>query len=121
MIKLSAEEVKALRGTEVTYRYTNTHGPEPVVTDVDAYVAQADIKKGITIMGILPEGMDDLLSDIHGNEKDVILCCCNSHGDVDETYEEIINHYIDQIQRKVFSPRLVAGSANLTGSCAFGG
>jgi len=118
-IKLSQQEISALRGTNVLYRYS----VGGITTDIEAFVSQADKNKGITIMGNLPKGMDRVLDKIHGNDKDVILCCCNSHGDVNERYIEVINRYIDNIKAGIIIPvGIDCGTGrNLSGTCAFGG
>ena len=89
----TAEEVSALKGHEFIMTFTKDNGKELCGLTSSAYVAQADINKGITIMGTLPhvDGFTD-------HEEDVILQCCNCHGEPDNPkFHIMLWQYMDMI------------------------
>ena len=91
------EEVKALLGAE--YKVDYTQHPEGIV--VDAYIAQADIDKGITIRGAFPY-VDAESTD------DVDITCINKHQHIGKTmrdchgvYMYTIEHYIRDLKEVI--------------------
>jgi len=97
----TAEEVKALLGVEFDFTFETYNGEGLDGATVRAYVAQADAKIGISIMGKLPDDADLELYGISEEDKDndIILQCCNSCGDPDaEDYIDIFNKYVELIK-----------------------
>lgn len=119
LVMPSEKDIKDLRGIELIYAFHNSE--DGTITEVPAYVAQADINKGITIRGKLPFEDEDGRYD---NPDDVILSCCNRNGISinDPFYVYIINKYKMMILSGVFNPSYDKYSTPeniLDGSCAF--
>ncbi len=120
------EEVKSLRGMEMTCYFGAKNGVELDGKEAYAYVAQADIDKGITIMGKLPDGVSEAA---YGSKDggDIIFHCCNCHGDPDHgLYLVYIQEYIELIKSGEFNmsnesnERSGTGnSSHMNASCAF--
>ena len=119
----TAEEVKALRGMEFTYVFTEENGKEISGETTDAYVAQADINVGITIMGKIPERFAEEFG-VEDPNKDVVLQCCNSYGDIDDNYIKYLWNYINLINSGYFKEHnngVTAGGKadHMSKSCGF--
>ena len=84
----SEEDISELRGMEFKYVLCGDL--------IDAYVAQADRRKGITIMGSLPDSYEEY------DGRDVILQCCSCQDVNNDVYISILNNYRDAILSGVF-------------------
>ena len=115
----TAEEISALKGCEFTMTFTEDNGKELCGLTTSAYVAQADINAGITIMGTLPH-VDGCID----HEEDVILQCCNRklNNYSNYIYTKTLWQYIDMIMNNTPYPvgsstgRDIGGMAS---ACAF--
>lgn len=119
LVMPSEKDIKDLRGIELIYVYHDSD--DDTITEVPAYVAQADINKGITIRGKLPFEDEQGLYD---NPEDVILACCNRNGvNIDNPlYVYNLNKYKMMIWSGIFDDSYDDCSTPeniLDNSCAF--
>lgn len=103
MKQYTAAEIAALKGTEFTYEYGKANGPHTKGMSGYAYVAQADINKGITIMGVLPKGTAKHFGTEEG--KEIIIQCCSLEPQFSkEKSDQLLHEYVTRIRSGVFNP-----------------
>ena len=99
-----AKEVSELKGIELIYVCDESNN-DLAGNELYAYVAQADLEKGITIRGNLPKkffNMHDIDEETNP-DGEVILECCNSYDDPDDSdYLRYVLLYIEAIKSGKF-------------------
>ncbi len=111
MLDYTEEEIAALKGSEFSYEFSEKNGQYLDGKSTYAYVAQADINKGITIMGTLPAGTANALGAEEG--VDVILSCCKfSLNNTDAENNALMKHYVDNVRSGVFNTPFVTAEGN---------
>jgi len=100
--KFTSTEIEALKGTEIVYVFNKSNGPILDGKSTYAYVAQADVSKGITIMGAPPDGTAHEFGAKEG--IDVVLSCCTvSSRNTEAENDNLLGHYMDNIRNGVFN------------------
>lgn len=120
------KRILATKGVEFIFLFGETNGEDLDGLCSPAYVAQADPDIGITIMGVLPEGIDP---EEYGAKDgiDIVIQCCNCCGDPeDPEYIEVVEQFLDLIESRGMKPMSCDvyggshGSANyMMNSCPF--
>ena len=121
-----AEELKGIKGSELTYVCDYMNG-DLAGNELYAYIAQADLEKGITIRGNLPKEFFNAygINPDTNPDGDVVLQCCRSLGNPDDsTYLRYVLHYMEAAEKGRFvmsdTDNSKGGSAtDMEGVCAF--
>ena len=122
LIGFTEKEISDLRGTEIVYIFNEGTHPLLDGKSTDAYVAQADRRKGITIMGSLPDciNTEDFSKSINDSDDIILQCCILGCGVNSDSSISLLNKYVTAIRSGVFSvPAEIASLSRITDICAF--